>query len=153
QPVLRHQRPRRDEPLGDHPGGPGRSGDRVPGRRARRQQGLRRHQRGAGGVPAVTLSPLSIVRGALAALCCAAALAAQPLTPGNLLVSNGIYLYEYPPAGAQVRSVLVPHPTGGNALGDCVIDAAGWVHVLSLSRQEQDYLTSYDPVGGTWQQD
>src|SRR5262245_58600479 len=75
--------------------------------------------------------------------------AADPLTPGNLLITHGNRLEEYTPAGVLVQGLTVP-PQGCDTvqLRSLVLDVHGNVQIYNGTFNPA--LTTYNPVAGTF---
>ncbi len=75
----------------------------------------------------------------------------SPLTPGDVLVSNGTSLIEYTPSGGTVEAITVlPSPGAtGISLRDIVVSPDGNLQVLD-NGQVQCYLSTYNFATQTW---
>lgn len=76
---------------------------------------------------------------------------AGPFVPGNILATQSNHLREYTLSGVLVRDLEVPHPdTSRRDATDVVVDRWGRAHVLNIAPFANDYLSTYDPLLGTW---
>jgi hypothetical protein len=87
-----------------------------------------------------------------------ALLAAESFTPGDLLITDNTFLYEYTPSGALVQSMLIPFPSNPgdpepnrDPIG-IVADAQGNAYLSNYSATAggNSYLSSYNSNTGTW---
>ena len=73
---------------------------------------------------------------------------AGPLTPGDLLISDGSQhaIYEYTPDGRRVQTIIIPTTTRYNR--GVAVDDAGDIHVYNGTFTPT--LSTYDPTTGAW---
>lgn len=101
----------------------------------------------------------TIVRGLFAATLAAAMAIGTakgdiaPLTPGDVLVSNGTSLVEYNPSGGKIRTITVPPSPGASSISlrDIVVSPDGNLQVLD-NGSTQCYLSTYNFSTQTWSQ-
>ena len=79
---------------------------------------------------------------------------ADPVTPGNILVTHGDSIYEYQLDSTQVQQLTAPVQPGCSEalLEDVCVDNNGIVHVVNGGYPlEPRYVSSYDPATDSWQ--
>jgi hypothetical protein len=83
----------------------------------------------------------------------AAAAAAEPFTPRNVLVVHDDTLFEYTQTGELVQRIDVVHPrTPAPGATDVVVDRFGRAHVQNLptSPRPDPTISTFDPYSGAW---